>query len=107
RLGRVDADDLAVGIEEGSTAVTRVDGRVGLDEVVQAAGADVDRAAEAGDDAGGNAVRVLAEGVADGDRELADLQVARITEGCGRQSRGLDLDDREVRERVDAIDRAR
>ena len=38
--------------------------------------------------------------------ELADLERARVAERRGRQARAVDLDDREVGQGVDAVDRA-
>ena len=46
------------------------------------------------------------ERAADGDDELADLERARVAERRRRQAVALDLDDREVGQGVDAVDRA-
>ena len=43
---------------------------------------------------------------ADRDRELADPDVRRLADRRGRQAGDVDLDDREVGQRVDAVDRA-
>ena len=110
-LGRGDADEVAVTVEEGAAGVAGVDGGVGLDEVVQAlaaeAGAeDVDAAVEAADDADGGAAREVAQRVADRDGQLADSQAGRVAERDGRQVLGIDLHEGEVGQRVDAGDGA-
>ena len=54
----------------------------------------------------GDRVRVGAQRAADGDRQLADLERRRVAERRRRQAGRLDLDDGQVGERVDAVDRA-
>src|SRR5262249_23994308 len=100
---RVDADDLALGVEQGTAGVAGIDGRVGLDEVV--VGPLVDVPADGADDADGD--RVLeAERVADGDDPLADTEGVRITQLHRGQVFGiaLDLDQRDVGLRVASRD---
>ena len=112
-LGGVDADDLAVAVEERATGVAGVDGGVGLDEVAQRGWRrrpvtsettmvrsrpltmpEVTRAGE------------LAQRVAHGDGQLADLEGGRVAQLRGRQVGRVDLDEREVGVGVDAGDRA-
>ena len=68
------------------------------------AGLDRDAATERGDDPAGDRVRELAERAADGDGLLADLDRRRVTDRSGREPGRLDLDDGQVRQRVDAVD---
>ena len=104
---RVDADDVAAGVEQRAARVARVDGGVGLDEVRQRlVVVGRDRAALGRHDAARDRVRVRAERAADGDDELADLERVRVADRGGRQAGGVDLDDGEVGQRVDAVDRA-
>ena len=74
----------------GPPRVARVDGRVGLDHVADGDAADaLHLAAERADDAGGQRV-IEAEGVADGDRLLPDLErdVTADADGLRAGSRG-------------------
>ena len=81
-----------------------IDGSVGLDEILVAAGLRIDAAApERADDTGGDGV-LQAEGVADGDHVVADLELARIAEGHGDQIRLLCLQNRDIRAFVAADD---
>ena len=82
RDGAVDADHLAPLVDQRPAAVARVDGRVGLDEVL------VVREAHVGppcgtDDARGHGV-VEAEGVADGQDFLSHHQVVGVTQAQER-----------------------
>src|SRR5262245_28625107 len=89
---RVDADDLAARVDERPAGVPRVQGRVGLNNVVdQAARPRTQAASQRADHARGH--RVLeAVWVPDGDRELADANLIRIAEGDGHQVRRVDPD---------------
>ena len=99
--GEVDADHLAGGVEQGSAAVARVDLGVGLDRVEDVFGVpgrwigNLDGPVDGADHALGHAV-LLAEGAADGDRELADLQAVRLAPIERRQILRLDLDHRYI-----------
>ena len=62
-------------LTERAAGIARVDRGVGLDEVLVAVGVDAG-AAERADDPGGDGV-LQAEGIADGDHEVADLGRAR------------------------------
>ena len=66
----------------------------------------LDAAALRRDDAAGDRVGVGAQRAADRDDQLADLERVRVAERGGRQVRPLDLDDREVGQGVDPVDRA-
>ena len=59
------------------------------------------------DDAAGHGIRIRAERAADGDDQLADLERIGLADRRGREAGRVDLDDREVGQRVDAVDRAR
>ena len=100
--GRVDAHHLAVQVQQRSAAVARVDGGVGLDEIVIGTGAD--DAALGADDAGRNGL-LQAEGTADGHHPFADLQVRGAAQaGHGQVALGLDLDQGQVGLRIAADD---
>ena len=92
--GGVDADDVAVHVEQRATGVAAVDGGVGLDEVVVGALADV--AAAGGDDTGGDGA-AEAEGIADREHPVADaLDVAIAELDGGQRVIGGDLEEGEV-----------
>src|SRR5262249_26300876 len=78
--GGVDADDFAVRIDERAAGIAAIDGSVGLNGFIDEGGlAGLHGAAEGTDDASGQ--RALeAEGIADSENLLADLQSARIPE---------------------------
>ena len=78
----VDADDFAARVDQRAAAVAEVDGRVGLDIVVQARVAQF--AADETDDPDGHRVDV-AERVADGAHPFADPQFVGVAERHGRQ----------------------
>src|SRR3954453_15677198 len=72
---RVDADDLAAGVDEGAAGVARVDRRVGLDHVVdREAVRRLDLALERRDDARGHRP-VETERIADRDHRIADVSI--------------------------------
>lgn len=72
--GHVDPDQSPLGIQEGSSGISRVDGRIGLDAALDGSAADaLDVASEGRDDSGGEGV-VESEGVAYGKDGLAYLE---------------------------------
>ena len=98
--GRVDAHQVTVGVHEGTTGVTGVDHRVGLDEGLDghlptAATDDVDAATLGGNDAGGYRAGE-AEGVAYGHHPLAHAHLVAVGELYGWQALLLDLDEGDV-----------
>ncbi len=95
----VDADDVAVPVEQGASGVAGVDGRVGLDDlgVAEVAGARLQHPAQGADYAVGHA-ELLAEWAADGHSELADPELVAVA-----QARLLEA----VRGRFDLEDTAR
>src|SRR5450759_790643 len=104
----VDPDYPPRRVEEGTPAVAGVDRGVGLDQPIEAPAApDVDRAVEAGDDAGRDRVRVLAERATDRDDGLPQDEPMRVADRRCRQAGRLDLDDREVRRTRDPVELAR
>src|SRR5213078_5297454 len=72
----VDPDGLALGVDERAAAVARVDGRVGLDEVIVRSLAD--HASGRAHDARGHGL-LEPERVADRHHRLADLETRGIT----------------------------
>jgi len=97
--GGVDADESSGGIEERAAGVAGVNGGIDLDDVFdEASGFAGDGAVERGDDAGGESF-VEAEGVADGEDGLSDLEVVAGADGKRGEFDGegdVDLEDGEV-----------
>ena len=73
--GGVDADEPALDIHQRAAGVAGVDGRVGLDEVLIVLDAEV-AAARGADDARGDGL-ADAEGIADGEHDVAHLRPCR------------------------------
>src|SRR5262249_38187637 len=97
--GGVDADRLALAVDERATAVTGVDRGIGLDEVVVRP--LTDHATGRADDARGDGL-LQTERVADGHNGLADLKLCRVAERDQRQALRVDLQKGEVGLRVTA-----
>ena len=93
----VDADDVAVGIEQRSAAIAGIDGGIGLDHVLERASVFIgDRTVKRADNAGGERT-FEAERIADGQDFLADLQRVGIAEAENRQAFArLDLHESEI-----------
>ena len=100
--GGVDADEAALDVHERAAGVAGVDGGVGLDEVLIVLDAEV-AAARGADDAGGDGL-ADAEGVADGQHDVADLHLVAVGHRDDRQVLGVNLDDGDVGLRVAAND---
>ena len=92
--GGVDADNLAVDVQQRTARIAGIDGGVGLDEILIRFDAHVG-ASGSRDDADRHGP-VQAEGVADGDSPLADFQLVRIAQDRGRQVGSVDLDHGDV-----------
>ena len=92
--GGVDADEAALNIHERAAGVAGVDGGVGLDEVFVVFDAEV-AAAGGADDAGGDGL-ADAEGVADGEHDVAYLDLVAVGHGDDREVLGVNLDDGDV-----------
>src|SRR5262245_22332357 len=83
--GRVHTDHLRTRRDERTTGVTRIQCRIGLNDVVhQSARAGAERSADATHDTGGCGV-VEAEWIADGDCHLPDANTTRVAESRPRQ----------------------
>src|SRR5208337_1710309 len=78
--GRVDADDVAAGIDERTARVARVQGRVGLEYIVnKPARPGAERSAQGTDNTGGH--RTLeAVRMANRQRELSDAHLLRVAQ---------------------------
>ena len=98
--GGVDAQQLAACIHQRAARVARVDGRVGLDEVLEGVDAQL-RAAQRRDDAHRHCL-AHAERVADGQHHVADRDVVTVRELDGGQVLPIHLQDRQVGVRVAA-----
>ena len=99
----VDPDDPAPGVGERAAGVAGVQGRVGLDDVLDEPArpsvARRERPAKGAHDTGRDAAGE-AERVADRDDQLPDPEPVGVTEWCGGQAAGGGTDHREVGERV-------
>ena len=104
--GGVDPDHAAAAVDERSARVAGIERCVGLDHVVDdpggSPGADGQRAAERGDDAGRDGAGE-AVGVADRDHELPDAEALGVAE-LGGLGVAVEAEDGEVGERVGADD---
>ena len=98
--GAVDADELAPEVHQRAAGVARIDGGVGLDEVLVAVRVDAG-APQAADDAGGDGV-LQAERIADGDDEVADLELGGVAERHLREAFRRNLEHGDVRRHVAA-----
>ncbi len=92
--GRVDADQVAIGVDQRSARVARVDGRVGLDEVLEGVDAQL-VAPQSADDAAGHGLADT-KGVADGQHRVAHLQGLGIAQGDGGQALQVDFEHGQV-----------
>ena len=94
--GRVDADQLALHVDERAAGVAGVDGRIGLDEELVVADAHPG-AGECRDDAAGHRL-AHAEGIADGEHEVTHLERIGIAQRQGGKLlvRHVDLEHGEV-----------
>ena len=96
----IDADHLAIHVEQRATGIAAIDGGVGLDEIVIGALTDVTTTRR--DDAGGDGA-TKTEGVTNGDHPVANTNLAVIGEiDVGEFAGFLDLEDREIGLVVDA-----
>ena len=92
----VDADDLAVGVEQRAAGVAGIDGGVGLDGLVDVGSVGLLHLADGADDAARHGSVEDAEGIADGQHLLPDLEGGAAAQGYGLQVGRLDLDDGKV-----------
>jgi hypothetical protein len=99
----VDADDLAVPVEQRASGVAGVDGGVGLDGFVDDQAVGLLHLADGTDDAAGEGSGE-AEGIADGVDLLADLQIGGVAERHRLQIGSFDLDDGQIVRLVGADD---
>ncbi|MNL01188.1 hypothetical protein D3C87_1216490 [compost metagenome] len=99
---RVDAGEVAIGVDQRTAGVTRVDRRVGLDEVFVVVQAQLVTPGGA-DDAHGHGL-ANAERVADGQCNVADANVVGAADSDGRQGFQIDFQHREIGFRVAADD---
>ena len=97
----VDADHVAVDVQQRPARIARVDAGVGLDQIVVELGvAHLDRPVQGADDAAGDRV-LVAVGVAHRNHRLARHQVGERADGNHRQrALRVDLDDGQVGFRV-------
>ena len=96
----VHADQVAVHVDQRPAGVARIDGRVGLDERRDAAGADLG-ARQRRDDAVGHRL-ADAERITDRQHQVADLHVGGVVDRDGRQllGPGVDLQHGEIGARI-------
>src|SRR6266404_717791 len=97
---RVHADNAACGVDQRSAGITRIERRVGLDDVVeQASGLSSHRPTQRADDACGDGV-LKSVRTADGDRDLPDAQLGRVGKPDVRKACRSNLDDRQIGVRI-------
>lgn len=95
---RVDADELALQIDQGTAGVARVNGRIGLYEILVTFYAET-AAPQGADDSRGDGL-VEAERIADRHHEVTNTELVRVARGDLRQVVGVDPDNGHVRVRV-------
>jgi len=96
--GGVDADEPALHVHQRAAGIARVDGRIGLDEVLVFFDAEV-APARGADNAGGDGL-AHAEGIADGQHKVAHLDFIAVGHWHKRQVLRLHFDDGDIRLRV-------
>ncbi len=84
----VDADHFAVPVEQRAAGITGIDGRVGLDSVINLHAVGFLHRPDRTDDAIGHGAGQT-EGIADGIDLLPHLQIARVAEHHRESGRGL------------------
>ena len=95
----IDADHAAVRVEQRSAGIAGIDRRIGLDEILKRP--ETDTAAQRADDPAADRL-ADAEGIADRQHHVANLELVAVAKRGGRKAGGLDLEDREVGKRVSA-----
>ena len=98
--GRVDANQLAAGVEQRSARVARIDGGIGLDEVFVIFDGKAIAPGRA-DDAHGRRL-AHAKRVANGKCIIADFELRRIAQGNCGETGGVDFEHGDVGLRVGA-----
>ena len=98
--GRIDSHHLAVHIEQRPPGISGIDGGIGLNEIFVILNTDIGAAGRGNDpDRQGP---VEAEGIADGQGPLSNLQGVRIAQDRGGQlPSGVDLEDRHIGAGID------
>ena len=85
-LGIGDADDLAVLVKQRAAGVAGVDGCVRLDQVHAGAAGEGDLSVQSADNAGGQRESQLAQGIADGNDAVADVDQVRVAQNNGGEA---------------------
>ena len=93
--GGIDAHQFTAIVDQGAAGVAGVDGRVGLDEVF--VGFDAQVGAPGGADNSHGHGFADAEGIADRQSVVADLDLGRVADHDGRQTGSVDLEDGNIR----------
>src|SRR3984957_8957357 len=99
----VNTDDFAMPVKQRASGVTRIDGGVGLDRLLDERSVRLLYSADRTDDALSEGSRE-SEGIADGINFLPDLKIAGLAENDRVQIRGFDLKHGEVMGTVGADD---
>ena len=92
--GGVDADQPAVNVHQRTAGISRIDGRVGLDEILVILDTHV-AAVLCADDAFGNCL-AYAKGIAHGQHDIADLHIAAVGQRDDGQTVRVNFHDRDV-----------
>ena len=99
--GGVDADEPAFSINQRATGIARVDGGVGLDEILVLVEARQTASAQGADNPHGDRL-ANAEGIPDGQNHIANLQQVAVGKRDGRQAGGFDFQDGHIGRRIGA-----
>jgi len=94
------AEQIAVGVHQCATGIARIDGGIGLDEVLEGVDAEM-IAAQRRDDAHGHGL-ADAERIADCQHHITDRCLINLRQRDGRQIRQVDLDHGEIGFRIGA-----
>ena len=102
---RVDADEPALGIHQRAAGISRIDRRVGLDEILNMHPAVIveiaNIAAERADDAHRHALADI-EGVSNREHNVADFKLIAVAKRDGGQAGGVNFQHGHVRQRIGA-----
>ena len=100
--GRGEADQFAAQVDQRAAGVARIDGGVGLDEILEAVLVEI-AAAQAADDAGGHRI-AQPERIADGDHKVADFELRGVAQGDLRELDRAHFEHGDVRGLIDPDD---
>ena len=103
--GRIDAQQIAIGVHQRTARIARIDGGVGLDEILERVDAEL-IASQRADDAPGDGLSD-AKRVADGQHLVPHLQCVGVAQHNDRQAVQVDLQNCQVSVRIGPDHRGR